>query len=200
MTPSLVVLLLSLNEAPPPTELSLLTFSREFAAAHPCKVPAPSFGNQFCVERARVVYGRKQESLVGQLEVFDAETGAKLHAIDVLSGVAPVGDKLYFNVGFKLLPLSLKKPSAKPKAVGQLDCGTEGSPYTFAVANDQPLCARDPEYSDGESVNLDVESGRENVKLTCAVAPSDFKKHEMGYALTTEHLSAECKKLLAIKK
>lgn len=195
------LLLLGLAAAPaqPPTELALLHFSSAFAAAHPCKEAAPAGGQQFCLERARVVFYGRQNALIFKLEVFDAETGAKLHDLSILGGVGTQGGNIYFHNNGKLQALSLKNPADKPKVLGPCDCGTEASPYVFAVANDQPLCVQDPEFSDGATVNLDLYSGRPQTKGSCEVPPADFRKNDMGYTLVTDHLSGVCLRLLGVK-
>lgn len=209
MTPSLVVLLLSLGDAPPPVEVTLLNVDEEFAKAHPCKDGQAGF----CVERARLAFVPKEGmSFTRTLELFDVETGAKLQSISVFGDIGIAGGRLWFHDRQEMNFIPLKSPADKPKSIGVCDCGTEATPYRFAVANDQPLCALEPESGDGDKVHLKIMSGRKEKGAgewegpngsagVCKVRRADFKKRgDMAYLLTAAKLPGVCKKLLAIKK
>jgi hypothetical protein len=209
MSPSLVVLLLSLGDTPPPVEVTLLDVDEAFISAHPCK----SNPVGFCVERARLAFVPKAGmSFTRDLEIFDVETGAKLQTVRVFGGIGIAAGRLWFHTTSEINFIPLNSPGDKPKSIGVCDCGTEATPYLFAVSNDQPLCVLPPESEDGDKLNLKIMSGRPEAGAgewegpnqaagVCKMRRTDFKKNGgMGYSLSATKLSSACKKLLAIKK
>lgn len=115
----------------------------ELAKQYPCKESAGAEATAFCVGQSRViVYHPLKTSLTSRISVYEIQGGKRVLDTVILGMGAFIvrGDRLYYWRAFGMWSISVADPGRKPVLLSKCDCGTEGSPYSPALAGERAVC------------------------------------------------------------